>query len=91
MNRLVNEQTEIGLLIALLGLLATVVLAPWIVHIFYTKEFLHAVELIRWFILGCLGRVISWPLGFLMLALGKGKWYLITETVVFGDGLAVDF
>ena len=81
MNRLVNEQTEIGLLLALPGLLATMVLAPWIVQIFYTKEFLPAVELIQWFILGCLGRVISWPLGFLMLALGRWKWYFATESL----------
>jgi antigen flippase len=79
-NRLVNEQTEIGLLLALPGLLATMVLAPWIVQIFYTKEFLPAVELIPWFILGCLGRVISWPLGIVMLALGKRNWYFATET-----------
>jgi len=26
-----------------------------------------------------LGRVISWPLGFVMLALGKGRWFLFTE------------
>ena len=80
MNRLVNEQTEIGLLLALPGLLATLALAPWILQIFYTHEFLGAVELLQWFILGCLGRVISWPLGFVMLALGKGQWYLLTET-----------
>ena len=80
MNRLVNEQTEIGLLLALPGLLATLALAPWILQIFYTHEFLGAVELLQWFILGCLGRVISWPLGFVMLALGKGRWFLLTET-----------
>lgn len=80
MVRMVNEQTEIGLLLALPGLLATMALAPWILQIFYTREFLGAVELLQWFILGCLGRVISWPLGFVMLALGKGRWYLLTET-----------
>ena len=80
MNRLVNEQTEIGLLLALPGLLATLALAPWILQIFYTGEFLGAAALLQWFILGCLGRVISWPLGFVMLALGKGRWYLLTET-----------
>lgn len=79
-NRLVNEQTEIGLLLAIPGLLATMVLAPWIVRVFYTSEFLPAVELLQWFILGCLGRVISWPLGFVMLALNKGRWFLLTET-----------
>ncbi len=79
-NRLVNEQTEIGLLLAIPGLLATLVLAPWIIQLFYTKEFLQSAELLQWFILGCLGRVISWPLGFVMLALGKGRWFLFTET-----------
>ncbi len=80
LNRLVNEQTEIGLLLALPGLLATMVLAPWLVRVFYTSEFLPAVGLVQWFILGCLGRVISWPLGYVMLALGKGRWFLLTET-----------
>jgi PST family polysaccharide transporter len=80
MNRLVNEQTEIGLLLAVPGLLATISLAPWIIHIFYTRDFLQAVDLLHWFVLGCLGRVISWPLGFVMLALGKAKLFLMTET-----------
>jgi antigen flippase len=30
--------------------------------------------------LGCLGRVISFPLGFVMLVLGKWRLYLLTET-----------
>lgn len=79
-NRMVNEQTEIGLLLAVPGLLATLVLAPWIIQFFYTKEFLQSAELLQWFILGCLGRVISWPLGFVMLALDKGRWFFLTET-----------
>lgn len=80
MNRLVNEQTEIGLLLALPGLIATLSLAPWILQIFYTQEFLGAVNLLQWFVLGCLGRVISWPLGFVMLALGKGTRFLLIDT-----------
>lgn len=80
MRRLVNEQTEIGLLLAVPGLLATLTLAPWIIHLFYSGAFLPASELLQWFILGCLGRVISWPLGFVMLALGKGNWFFVTET-----------
>lgn len=80
MIKLVNEQTEIGLLLAVPGLLATLSLAPWIVHAFYTAEFLPAVTLLQWFILGCLGRVVAWPLGFVMLSLGKSKWFFATET-----------
>ena len=80
MTKLVNEQTEVGLLLALPGLLATLVFAPWAIHIFYSAEFLPAVELLQWFLFGCLGRVISWPLGYVILALGKGRWYLLTES-----------
>ena len=79
-NRLVNEQIEVGLLLALPGLLATFALAPWILQIFYTHEFIGAAKLLQWFVLGCLGRVISWPLGLVMLALGKVRWFLFTET-----------
>ena len=79
-NRLVNEQTEIGILLAIPGLLATLTLAPWIIRIFYSSEFIPAVKLLQWFTLGCFGRVLSWPLGFVMLALGKGKWFFMTET-----------
>ena len=81
MKKLVNEQTEVGLLLALPGLLATLVFAPWAIHIFYSAEFLPAIELLQWFLFGCLGRVISWPLGYVILALGKGRWYLLTESV----------
>jgi enterobacterial common antigen flippase len=80
MNHLVNEQSEIAILLALPGLLASLALAPWIVKIFYSQEFIGAVKLLQWFILGCMGRVISWPLGYVMLALGKGRWFLLTET-----------
>jgi len=68
------------LLLALPGLLATLTFAPWIIRLIYTSEFLPAADLLSWFILGCLGRVISWPMGFVMLALGKSKWFFITET-----------
>jgi PST family polysaccharide transporter len=81
MNREVNEQTEICLLLALPGLIATLTLAPWIIRLFYTTDFLPSVDLLRWFILGCFGRIVSWPLGFLILALGKKKYILFNESI----------
>ena len=41
-NRLVNEQTEVGVLLALPGLLATLVFAPWVIRLFYSAKFLEA-------------------------------------------------
>lgn len=80
-NRLVNEQTEVGLMLALPGLIATMSLAPWMLQIFYSDEFISASGLLQWFVLGCIGRIISFPLGHAILALGKARWYLLTETV----------
>lgn len=80
MNSLVNEQTEIGLLLAMPGLLVTLSLAPWVIHVFYSVEFLPAVSLLQWFALGCLIRVVQWPMGFLQLVFLKGRWFLMTQT-----------
>ena len=81
LNRLVNEQIEIGLLLGAPGLLATMVAAPWIIHLFYNSEFLSAAVLIQWFILGSFMRVIQWPIGFLQMALGKSLVYFGTQTL----------
>lgn len=80
MVRLVNEQTEVGLLLATPGLVATICFSPWLIRLFYSAEFMPAADLLPWFVLGCFGRVISFPLGFVMIALGKSKWFFMTET-----------
>jgi PST family polysaccharide transporter len=81
MNQLVNEQTEIGILLAAPGLMVTIVIAPWVISIFYSAQFTQAVDLMRWFVFGCLGRVISWPMGFILLAKGESRLFLVTETL----------
>lgn len=80
MRELVDQQTEIGLLLALPGLIATLTLAPLAIQLFYTAEFAPASPLLQWFVLGCLGRVISWPQGFIILAKGKSALFAGTET-----------
>jgi enterobacterial common antigen flippase len=82
MQNLVNQQTEIGILISIPGLLAMLALSPWLVELFYTSEFTKAAELLRWFSLGCIGRILSWPLGFILLAKGCSKLFLFTETSI---------
>lgn len=79
MVHMVNEQTEICLLLAVPGLLATMALAPLILQIFYTREFLGAVGMLQWFILGCLGRVIAWPMGYVVLSMNRGGLFFLLE------------
>lgn len=80
-NRLVNQQTEMGLLIALPGILTTLVLAPWVLKILYSAEFVPATEVIRWLVLGVGLRVVGWPLGFVQLAKGRARLFMATEAV----------
>jgi PST family polysaccharide transporter len=78
-NRMVNEQTEVGLLIAAPGILATLTFAPLVIQIFYSASFIPACEVLHWQILGIFLRVVSWPMGFVLLAKGKGKAFFWLE------------
>jgi antigen flippase len=67
-NRLVNEQTYVGLLLAAPGVLATLTFAPLVVSLFYSAKFAPAVTILRWVCLGTMLQVISWPMGFVIMA-----------------------
>jgi enterobacterial common antigen flippase len=80
-NRLVNEQAEVGLLLALPGIVFTLAFAPLILQILYSTKFLAANDVLRWYILGIFLRVICWPLGYIIIAKGKGVVFFWTETI----------
>lgn len=78
-RQMVNEQAEVSVLLALPLLAAMMVFTPVVIKLFYTGSFVAAIPVLRWCLLGALGRVISWPLGFVVLAKGKGRLFFITE------------
>lgn len=78
-NRLANEQTEAALLMAVPGIIATLTFAPWFIHVMYSAKFEPAVVILRWQLLGILGRVLSWPLGFVLPAKGCARIWFWTE------------
>ena len=80
-TRAVNEQTEIGILLALPGLLATLVFSKWAIWLLYSSQFAPAADVLVWMVLGVYGRVLSWPMGFIQLALGAGRWFAATEAI----------
>ena len=65
-------------------------LAPLVVKILYTAEFLDAVPYIIAAAPGVVLRGYSWCLSFLMLARGDGRTYIITEIVSSLIGLALN-
>lgn len=80
-NRMVNEQTEVALLLAGPVFLAMLGLAPWVIELLYSRQFDLAVEVLRWQVLGDVLKLLSWPLGFILLALGHGRTFMLTESL----------
>ena len=78
-NRLVNEQTHVSLLLAGPGVVATLVFAGPVLTLFYTEEFNAAAGLLRWICLGMALRVITWPIGYIIVASNQRLVFFATE------------
>jgi antigen flippase len=78
-NRLVNEQTLVGLLVAGPGVLATLTFAPLVIALFYSARFGSAVGVLRWICLGATLQVITWPMGFITVAKGRQGLFFFSE------------
>ena len=79
---LLSAQTEMGILLGLPGMIAISACAAWAVSALFSPAFAAAAGAVAWFNLGCFGRVVSWPLSFVLMARG--------EAVLFG-GIASFF
>lgn len=55
-------------------------LAPVVVRLLYSGEFLPAVPYIMLAMLGCVGRCVSWCMGYMVVAKGDGRVYMAMET-----------
>jgi O-antigen/teichoic acid export membrane protein len=80
-NQHISQQIELGVLIASIGVIATYILAPYVLRLFYSKEFLPGTYILRWQVLAVFLRVMEYPLGFATTAKGKNLFYLILQSV----------
>lgn len=80
-NSLVNKQLEVGLLIGIPGVMATMSLSQIVIEIFYSAKFLPAYDVLRWQLLGDVLRIITYPLGFILIAKGNTRTFLWTEVL----------
>lgn len=88
-NVTVNEQVEISLLLAVPGILGSLAAAPWAVQLFYSRQFGPAADILSWQLVGMLLRVVSWPMGFIMLAKGRGVLLVLTDLAAYATYVAL--
>jgi len=78
-RRLVNDQAEITLLLASPILLGMITFSPWIINLLYTESFAPSSRILQWQVLGDILKVSGFPMGFIVLALGRGDIFIGTQ------------
>jgi PST family polysaccharide transporter len=88
-NRLLNQQIEVGLLIAAPGVLATLVFAPFVIFVLYSARFGPAVDILRWNCLGMLLRVAFAPFSYTFIAKNRPSFQLYSDILQNGGLLTL--
>lgn len=103
---LVNNQSEMNLLLLSPMLILFIVFAPFIVQLLYSSEFIPITSFMQWAMLGIVFQALSWSISYQFMAKADMKIYAINETIkniivlllnVFGyllwglDGLGIAF
>jgi antigen flippase len=78
-NSLVNQQTEVALLLGGPLIIGMLTVASPLIRLFYTGDFTLAAGLLRWLLLGSILKLVSWPLGYLIMAHGWARASLLAE------------
>lgn len=86
-KELVNDQIEIGILLITPGILLFYFLAPLLIRILYTKEFLPVIFILKASLFAIIVKAVIWPLAYIILAKGKTKLYFKQE--LLGDFMNV--
>lgn len=80
-NRVVNQQIEISLLLAGPLFLAMLALAPWVITLLYSSKFHPASQVLYWQVIGDIVKVSSWPVAYILVASGAGRTFVKNEIV----------
>lgn len=80
-NKLVNEQTEMALLIVGPMLLGMLTFTPLVTYLLYSESFAPTNSILRWQLLGTLFKVFAFPIAYVILAKGFGKTLFLMDFI----------
>lgn len=81
MSTQVSRQMEASLLMLMPIISLFLLLQNWIIPLLYSDEFTTITSYTTWAMPGVMFKAVSWALGFILLAKGEGKLFLITELI----------
>ena len=88
-DELINRQMQLGLVLCTPLLMGMMILAPWIMTVFYTADFVATSDMLRWQLAGNVLKLLSWPLAFVLIASHKPGWYFFSEILFNASFLIV--
>lgn len=80
-KELVNQQSEIVVLLVAPIAIILIILAPVVIRILLTDQFLSLVSIIRWMGIGIFFKAIAFPMGYISFAKGDKKTFLWLEGI----------
>lgn len=86
-NDLVNDQTEIALLLVVPAILIFYLTAPFFIPLLYSKNFLPVIEILKFGLFAIVLKALVWPIGFISLV--KGNKLLFMKQNLLGDAVNV--
>ncbi len=86
-NNLVNDQTELALLLVVPTVLVLYLIAPFLVTFLYSKDFLSVLNILKIGLIAIILKAIVWPIGFITLI--KGNKLLFFKQNLLGDSINV--
>jgi O-antigen/teichoic acid export membrane protein len=86
-KEMVNDQIEIALLLITPLILGFYFLAPLLIRVLYSKEFLDVVLILKFALFAVIIKAIIWPLAFIILAKGEKRLYFKQE--ILGDAMNI--
>lgn len=79
MNETVEHQAFIAILILTPVITLFLAIAPFVIRILLSEEFLGIVPMVTWGIVGLLFKAVAWSISYIMIAKGETKVYAITD------------
>ena len=81
MNKAINQQAEIAILILSPIILVFIVFIKWVIYILYSDKFLSINYMILFAASGMLFKALSWAIAFVFLAKSAGKLFFWNELI----------
>lgn len=88
MNQMINQQINFALSLGAVGISLVILLAPLLLILLYSHEFVSGIHIVRWQILGVSLRILAFPLSYAIMAKAKPIQYAAIQILFWcGDYL----